>query len=386
MTFSAEKSVSLAFAGLMAAAKTARAEGREQAAEQLEARAREVEAAVMAGADTMIAHVERRGAIIRTGHHSAHSGEFRDAAGFVVAKFLQHTSRSGDPQLHVQAPILNRAQRADGADEQWRALDGRPLWAERLAAGAYATAKEAQELARLGFPLVKKADWNGFEIGGIEQSTMDAFSRRSAAIGAKLAERIAEYEEKFGHPPNRQALFKLRKRVTVETRAAKHKPGKARQAGTSAEEETAEAELAAWVRRADDERVQALKELIRAVEEYYAAHPEARPMGLPSATERAEIMRAAVAEVQRQNAAWTRAKLEWELLRQTPVLPRWADWGKYLSAMADDVLGGRAEGMNVIQIAPVPDVVDVSRLGFRKDGASIYRLPGEARFVTAGGA
>jgi hypothetical protein len=97
MTFSAEKSVSLAFAGLMAAAKTARDEGREQDAERFEARARAIEAAVMTGADTMIAHVERRGAIIRTGHHSAHSGEFRDAAGFVAAKFLQHTSRSGDP-------------------------------------------------------------------------------------------------------------------------------------------------------------------------------------------------------------------------------------------------------------------------------------------------
>ena len=51
--------------------------------------------------------------------------------------------------------------------------------------------------------------------------------------------------------------------------------------------------------------------------------------------------------------------------------------------MADDALAGRAEGVNVIQIAPVPDVVDVSRLGFRKDGASIYRPPGEARYVTA---
>jgi conjugative relaxase-like TrwC/TraI family protein len=383
MTFSAEKSVSLAFVGLMAAARTARDEGREQDAEQFEARARSVEAAVMAGADTMIAHVERRGAIIRTGHHSAHSGEFRDAAGFVAAKFLQHTSRSGDPQLHVQVPILNRAQRADGADEQWRALDGRPLWAERMGASAYAGLAEAQQLARLGFPLVKRPDGNGFEIGGIEQKTMDAFSARSADIAAKLAERIAEYQQMFGHPPNRQALFKLRKRVTVETRAPKRKPAAGEQGSGEDRAKEAEAELEAWVRQATDEQVQALDGLGEAIEAYAAEHPEARIMGLPPATERAEIMRAAVAEVQRQNAAWTRAKLEWELYRQLPVLPRWADWGRYLSDMADDVMGGRAEGVNVIQIAPVPDVVDVSRLGFRKDGASIYRPPGEARYVTA---
>ena len=44
---------------------------------------------------------------------------------------------------------------------------------------------------------------------------------------------------------------------------------------------------------------------------------------------------------------------------------------------------GRAEGVNVLQIAPVPDVIDVTRLGLRKDGTSIYRPPGEERFCTA---
>jgi hypothetical protein len=51
--------------------------------------------------------------------------------------------------------------------------------------------------------------------------------------------------------------------------------------------------------------------------------------------------------------------------------------------MADDILAGQAEDVTVIQIAPVPDVIDVASLGLRKDGASIYRLPGEARWVTS---
>ena len=134
----------------------------------------------------------------------------------------------------------------------------------------------------------------------------------------------------FGHPPNRQALFKLRKRVTVETRAAKHKPAAAKPGSSGAGAREAEAELTAWVRRASDEQVQGLAGLGEAVEAYAAEHPEAHPMGLPPAAERAEVMRAAVAEVQRQNSAWTRAKLEFELYRQMPVLPRWADWGRYL--------------------------------------------------------
>jgi hypothetical protein len=46
------------------------------------------------------------------------------------------------------------------------------------------------------------------------------------------------------------------------------------------------------------------------------------------------------------------------------------------------VLSGRAEGVTVLRIAPVPDVVNVSRLPFRKDRTSIYRPPGEERFCT----
>ena len=44
---------------------------------------------------------------------------------------------------------------------------------------------------------------------------------------------------------------------------------------------------------------------------------------------------------------------------------------------------GTVEDLHILPIAPVPDVVDVSPLGLRKDGTSIYRAPGERRFVTA---
>ena len=49
MTFSAEKSVSLMYAGLLAAAKRARDEGDERKAERFRAEAGRIEAAVMAG-------------------------------------------------------------------------------------------------------------------------------------------------------------------------------------------------------------------------------------------------------------------------------------------------------------------------------------------------
>ena len=386
MTFSAEKSVSLMYAGLLAAAKQAREAGDEQAAERFRADAERVEAAVMAGADRMLELAEQRGAIVRTGHHSTSSGEFRDAEGLVAVKFLQHTSRADDPQLHVQATVLNKAQRADKADsgdEKWRALDGRQLMTSgpRLGYAAHAGAAEAQALARLGLPLVKREDGNGFEVGGVDAETIAAYSSRAAQIEEQLAELVLEYRQIYGRTPDRATLYKLRKRVTLETRKPKPKQGGAETPQDRAR--AAEESLAAWIRKARDASVQELASLHEAAEAYALEHPEAVPGQMPGEAERNRVIRAAIAEAQRQHPAFTRGHLEWELYRQMPVLPAAADWCAYLDAMADDALAGRIPDTDVIRIAPVPDLVDVSSLDHRKDGTSVYRQPGEARFVTA---
>src|SRR5689334_1372352 len=388
MTFSAEKSVSLLYAGLLAAVRQARDRGDEREAERLGAEAGRVEAAVMAGADRMLEVAGQRGAIMRTGHHSASSGAFRDAAGFVAVKFLQHTSRADDPQLHVQVTVLNKAQRADKADSgdgKWRALDGRQLMTSgpRLGFAAHAGLAEAQALARLGLPLVKREDGNGFEIGGVEPETIAAYSSRAAQIEEQLAGLLIEYRQIYSRAPDRAALYKLRKRVTLETRTAKARP---KQGGTETQEDrarAAEEALAGWIRKARDASVQELASLRAAAGAYALQHPEAVPARLPGAAERNRVIRAAIAEAQRQHPTWTRAHLEWELYRQMPVLPAAADWCAYLDAMADDALAGRIPDTGVIRIAPVPDLVDVSSLDHRKDGTSVYRPPGQERFATA---
>ena len=367
-TLSAEKSVSLLHAGHMAAAKRARAERRPQIAERHEAAARSIEQALIETARELAGLMEQKTAIVRTGHHSATTGQWRDAAGLVVASFLQHTNRDGEPNLHVQMTILNRALRADGADGTWRALDGSPLWAERLGLAALATRILARNLARRDIPLVQQASGNGFDVGGVTQETMDAFSTRTAAVNRRFAELRAEYEELYGHAPDRRALFMLRKRATIETRKSKSKAAR-----------DAENELAEWMRRADDASVQSLEDLPAIVAAYAAEHPPSRA---PSEAERRRAIRIAVAEVQRQNATWTRAKLLFELARALPALPADIEPVPYLEALADEALSGWNPGAEVIRIAPMPDVVDTSRLDHRKDGASVYRRPGEERFVT----
>ena len=258
---------------------------------------------------------------------------------------------------------------------KWRALDGSPLWAERLGLAALGDADPGAEARPAGHSAgAAGEDGNGFDVGGVTQETMDAFSTRTAAVNRRFAE--------------------LRRRVRGAVRArsgparAVHAP-QARDASrrASAKEQrsraaTRSSELAEWMRHARATRASRASSTL----------PEASWPRTPRSTRRAERRArrsgparsgSAVAEVQRQNATWTRAKLLLELY--APALPgclpaptrcrtsrRWP--------MTRCRAGARTS--RCIRIAPVPDVVDTSRLDHRKDGTSVYRPPGEERFVT----
>jgi hypothetical protein len=91
-TFSVPKSVSVLWASLLHAAAEAEAEHREADAKLYTARAEQIRAAVKRASDRMIKLAEQRLPYVRTGHHSATSGQWRDAQGFIVAAFQQHTN------------------------------------------------------------------------------------------------------------------------------------------------------------------------------------------------------------------------------------------------------------------------------------------------------
>ena len=101
LTVSAVKSVSVLHASYRVAARQARWRGDQDQASVLDARADEIEAALMDSAREALAWLERHATYARTGHHSARSGEWRDGGGLVASVFLHHLSRDGDPQLHV---------------------------------------------------------------------------------------------------------------------------------------------------------------------------------------------------------------------------------------------------------------------------------------------
>ena len=254
---------------------------------------------------------------VRTGYHSATSGEYRDAAGATVAMFLQHTSREGDPQLHVHMAVMNLAQRQDGADDKWRTLHSSMLFQERLAVAAHASRELATRLTDLGYVLVPRADGNGFEVGGVDQEVMDAFSSRRAQITPEVARMAEEYRQRYGREPSQRTLWAMAQEVTLATRKAKKQAH-----GAGAEQggpRSAGEELDGWEARTTEREVEALSGVHEAVAGF------ARPEGLAApaeldASSRARIIRVAVAEAQKCAAAWTRASLLWELHRAMPAM------------------------------------------------------------------
>ena len=191
-TLSTAKSISVAAASYQATAEAARAAGDETEARRCADMVRAIEDAVRAGAEQVVRSAERQAGYVRTGHHGQGQGQWRDAAGLTAAVFLQHTSRDGDPQLHAHIAILNRAQRADGADDKWRTLDSRSLHRERLGIAARAGMVVEQRLLAAGFSLVQREDGNGREIEGVSPATMRAFSARRTAITPAIKRLVDE--------------------------------------------------------------------------------------------------------------------------------------------------------------------------------------------------
>ena len=240
-TVSAAKSVSVLHASYLVAAQQARRQGARADAEKLEAAAADIVAALMAAARAAVARVERA-LYVRTGYHSTGTGEYRDAAGATVAMFAQHTSREGDPQLHVHMAVMNLAQRGDGADGKWRTLHSQMLYQERLAVAAYAARELATRLTDLGYHLVPRADGNGFEIGGVDPGVMEAFSSRRAQITPEVERMAREYRQRYGREPSQRTLWAMAQDATLETRKPKaraHGAGPGQAPAKSAGEELA---------------------------------------------------------------------------------------------------------------------------------------------------
>jgi hypothetical protein len=380
LTVSAVKSVSVLHASYRVAARQARERGDQEQAAALDARADEIEAALIESAREAVAWLERHATYTRTGHHSARTGEWRDGNGLVASVFLHHLSRDGDPQLHVHLAIWNRVQRADRADVKWRTLDSRTLHNQRLAVAPVADRVLETRLSALGYVMVSRADGNGAEVGGVSQEVMDLFSSRAVAVTDELGRLARDYEAVHGRPPSRRTLWLLHQQAGQNTRRTKAQARRTIAGQTGAEEPTAAQRLAVWEAQTARREVHALSAVHEQVARFAAERTGRARAVLDDAAKRTAA-RIAVAAVQAQHAVWSMAQLRFEVHRALPVLPPGADAEAVVTEVAKLAVSGRA-GAGVVQVT-VPDPADVTSLGVRaSDGGSIYRPPNEERYCT----
>ena len=379
VTFSVSKSITLLHASAMANAARAAATGDLEAAGYWEQAAGDIWACIQAGNQAALEYLQREAGYTRSGYHGRQAGGVRtgrweDAHRFVVGSFAQHTSRDGDPQLHIHNLVLNRVMRErDGA---WRTLDSQALYEHRGAAAAIATLTMESALSReFGVGWVQRADGHGREVAGVSRELMEQFSSRRQTITA-LTERLArEFEAQHGYAPDARALGKLRLWANHASRAAKdgHPLDLA-------------AEARRWAEQARAGEAGALEPLLPTVSARRGAGSAApAPAGeLSLAQERGALALAlALARVQEAQPTWRKADLIRHLGELLPDHVACADDGSaaaLLTRLAGTVLaGGASQQVLALEAPEWPPVPESLR---RADGRSVYRPHSGTRYAT----
>jgi conjugative relaxase-like TrwC/TraI family protein len=147
---------------------------------------RAVLAAHHAGVAEAVAYLDEQ-----VGTRRGHAGvQHVPGGGLLSVGFDHRTSREGDPLLHTHLVVANRTQ---GPDGRWTALDGRDLYRHRLAADAIYRATYQHELARILGVEWTAADRHGNrELAGIPDELLRAFSKRADQIDLEVERLEAE--------------------------------------------------------------------------------------------------------------------------------------------------------------------------------------------------
>ena len=380
VTFSVSKSITLLHASAMASAARAATGGDLEAVGYWEQAAAGIWACIQAGNRAALDYLQREAGYTRSGYHgrqvgTVRTGRWEDAHRFIVGSFAQHTSRDGDPQLHIHNLVLNRVMRErDGA---WRTLDSQALYEHRGAAAAIATLVMESALSRgFGTGWVRRADGHGREVAGVSRELMDQFSSRRQTITA-LTERLArEFEAQHGYAPDARALGKLRLWANHASRAAK-----------DGHPLDVAAEARRWAEQARASEAGALEPVMPTVTTRRgpgaAGRGEPGPIWELSPQQAHDVMAQALARVQESQPAWRKADLIRHLGELLPGNVACRDGtaaANLLTGLADQVLaGGAGEEVLALEAPEWPPVPESLR---RADGCSVYRPHSGTRYAT----
>lgn len=236
---------------------------------------------------TALDYAERHAAATRI--RDGEAVERVNTGKLAIARFTHVTARATEngtpaPQLHTHSVIANATQREDGA---WRSIESRDLYRLQKDIGAIYHRELATEVQRLGYAVTTNPDTT-FEIDGVPQDVLRAFSPRAAQIEAALDER----------GKSRATASAAEKNViALDTRAPKRHVDQTTLTGT-------------W--RAEAEALGFDEDTRRAM----IAQAEARSTFLPSVTDRTAAaeaaLRFAAAMLSERDATFSAAQLERE--------------------------------------------------------------------------
>lgn len=206
--------MSLLHASALVNAVQAAGHGDLDEAARWEAAASEIWECIEIGNRVFIDYLRREAGYTRTGYHGreadgVETGRWEDAHELVVAMFPQHTSRDGEPQLHIHNLWLSLVKTE--SDGRWRAPDGAGFFAHKGAGAALAAfAMESELSRRAGIRWVYRPGSHGREISGVPESLMKLFSSRRVSISTLTNKLAKQFQAQHGYAPDQRALHSMR--------------------------------------------------------------------------------------------------------------------------------------------------------------------------------
>ncbi len=372
-TFAVDKTVSLAHAAALARADEAREAGDLAGAGFWQGQADVIWEEIEAGAREAMAYLQAESRYVQTGHHGRRDGVDRgrveEAREIPCAFFRHHTSREGEPHLHIHALMLNKVQRV--RDLVWQAFDARETFAAETAATAVGALRlEAGLRARAGFEWVYRPESKARVLAGTPDKAIAAFSSRREQIKAAMAPAIEAYRAMYGKEPNQRALWTMRQAVARETR--KPKPERAPDGAQM---------LRQWDAHARRAELGSLAALAQSV--WGRARPGAQRLEPLTAGQERQVLAAGLAAVQEEQNVWTRHDLLRSIADKLPDHAMPADPGharEYLAALTSRAL--RGEGGEHVACQNPNWPVFPKALRRACDGQSIYRRHGGEVYST----
>ncbi|MRH93588.1 relaxase domain-containing protein [Nocardia sp. SYP-A9097] len=294
-----------------------------------------------------------------------------DVEGIIAARFVHRESRSGDPDLHTHLLIANRVRTRDG---HWLTLDAAVIYRLMVTVSEIYNTRLEHHLEHdlaVSFserPGTDPAKRPIREIDGVPLALIEYWSRRDAAITARLDVLAAKFEREVGREPMPKEMFALMERATLETRPTRHR-------SRSWAEQRAD-----WRRQA--ETILGSPELLSKTVSTILSHRSAPRRRLTS-TQIADIGRRVVATVSAERSSWQWHHVRAEAERQLRGLLNRDDWATTVEAVVSETLSPlHAVARGDPDLAHEPVLADVPPLYQRTDRTSVYTSAGTQTYTS----